>query len=298
MDRKMQWIAAKNEVVDIPNPSNKKIAYVLFDPNNEVLKKVSFTKGTEWLINQSLNAANMIDRYDALVAMRSLPLEQKRETLKKVYAKETFFATKSEIIRQLIDDTDPSARAILRSAIVDKDVQLHKAVINNTNLIAADVKADYEKLLVSPSYEVVLNTLDKLSFQYPENTNTYLETTKGVIGTAGRNVEVKWLEVKARTGAGDKASTDKLVAYTSESYEFRTRVNAAQALKRLDYFDETMMKNLFNAMMSPNTRLAYPCGEVLNTFYNQARYRKTITDYMSAQAWDTRQKGIVGGMLK
>jgi HEAT repeat protein len=240
----------------------------------------------------------MIDRYDALVAMRSLPLDQKRETLKKAYAKETFFATKSEIIRQLVDDTDPSSRAILRSAITDKDVQLHKAVINNTNLIAADLKADYEKLLLSPSYEVVANTLDKLSFQYPENTSNYLETTKGVIGTAGRNVEVKWLEVKARTGAGDKEATDKLVAYTSQSFEFRTRVNAAQALKRIDYFDETMMKSLFNAIMSPNTRLANPCGEVLNTFYNQARYRKMISDYVASQVWDNRQKAILANMLK
>ncbi len=298
MDRKMQWIAAKNEIVDVPNPSNKKIAYVLFDPNNEVLKKVRFTKGTEWLTQQALNAPFMLDRFDALVAMRSLSLEQKRETLKKAYAKETFQATKSEIIRQLIDDTDPSARAIIRSAISDKDVQLHKAVINNTTIIAADVRADYEKLLNSPSYDVVANTLEKLSFQFPENTNTYLETTKGVIGTAGRNVEVKWLEVKARSGTGDKDATDKLVAFTSLSYEFRTRVNAAQALRRLDYFNEVMMKNLFTAMLSPNTRLAYPSGDVLNTFYNQARYRKMISDYMATQAWDNRQKTIIGNMLK
>jgi aminopeptidase N len=298
VDRKMQWIAAKNEVVDVPNPSNKKIAYALFDPNNEVLKKVRFTKGFEWLSQQALNAPNMLDRFDAFVAMRSISLEQKRETLKKAYAKETFHYTKAEIIRQLIDDTDAASRAIVRSAMVDKDVLLHKAVINNTTTIAADMTADYEKLLTSPSYDVVVATLDKLTFQFPDNTNAYLEKTKGVTGTSGRNVEVKWLELKARANVNDKESIDKLVAYTSMSYEFRTRVNAAQSLRRLDHFNEPMMKNLFNAMLSPNTRLANPCGDVMNTFYNQARYRKMIADHMAMQAWNNRQRNIIGNMLK
>ncbi|CAN5896933.1 hypothetical protein BH11BAC7_BH11BAC7_28190 [soil metagenome] len=299
MDRKMQWIGAKNETVDIPNPSNKKIAYALFDPNNEVLKKVRFEKGAEWLEQQALNAPNMLDRFDALLAMRSFPMEKKRELLKKAYAKETYQATKSEIIRQLIDDTDPASRAIVRAAMVDKDVLLHKAVINNTTTIAADMRADYEKLLVSPSYEVVANTLEKLSFQFPENTNAYLETTKGVIGTSGRNVEIKWLEIKAvANGKQDKESIDKLVNYTSMSYEFRTRVNAAQALRRINYFDAALMKNLFSAMFSANTRLANPIGDVLNTFYNQSANRKTISDYMAMQAWDNWQRTRIGSMLK
>ncbi len=297
-DRKMQWITGKNEIVDVPNPSNKTIAYTLFDPNNEVLKKVRFNKSFEVLEQQALNAASMLDRYDALVAMRSMSPDKKREALKKVYAKETFQYTKSEIIRQLIDDKDPASRAIVRSAIVDKDVLLHKAVITNTTTIADDMRADYEKLLVSPSYDVVAATLDKLSFQFPENTNAYLETTKGVIGTAGRNVEIKWLEIKSKTGAMDQASLDKLVSFTSMSYEFRTRVNAAQALRRLDYFNEVMMKNLFSAMVSPNTRLANPSGEVLNTFYNQSRYRRMISDYMAMQAWDNWQRTKINNMVR
>jgi aminopeptidase N len=298
MDRKMQWIEAKNEVVDIPNASNKKIAYVLFDPNNEILKKVRFTKGLEWLEAQALTATNMLDRYDALVALRTFSLDQKREILKKAYAKETFQATKGEIVRQLIDDNNESSRAIIKSAIADKDVLMHKAVINNTTIIAADMRPEYEKLLTSPSYDVVIASMDKLSIQFPDHANEYLQKTKGVTGTTGQNVEIKWLEINARTNNMDQASIDKLIAYTNMSYEFRTRVNAAQALRRLDYFNETMMKNLFNAMLSPNTRLANPCGDVVNTFYNQARYRKMISDYMTLNAWNNWQKDIIGSMLK
>ena len=298
MDRKMQWIKEKNEVVDIPNPSNKTIAYVLFDPNNEILKKVKFNKGIEWLGQQAINAPNMLDRYDALVAMRSFPLEQKRSILQKAYAKETFQGTKGEIVRQLIDDNNEASKAIIRSAIADKDVQMHKAVINNATVISEDMRVSYEALLKSPSYDVVIAALDKLSMQFPAHVNEYLGITKGVTGTSGRNVEIKWLEISARTNAMDQSILDKLVAYTNLAYEFRTRVNAAQALQRLDYFNETMMKNLFDASFSANTRLANPCGSVLNTFYNQDRFRKMISDYMAMQAWNDWQKNIIGNMLK
>jgi aminopeptidase N len=301
MDRVQKWISEKKQEVDIPNSGGKAISYVLFDPNNEILKKVNFNKPLEWLKNQAATAPNMLDRYDALVALRNVPMEDKRKTLVNVYVSETFQATKGEIVAQMINDTLDIVRkssSVVRAAINDKDVLMHKAVINNTTIIRPEMLADYEKLLSSPSYEVVMNTLEKLCTQYPQNTDRYLGMTKGVIGTAGRNVEIKWLEISARNNAMDPSTLSQLVAYTNMAYEFRTRVNAAQALRRLDYFNEAEMKNLFDAMFSANTRLANPCGDVLNTFYNQDRYRKMISDYIAMQAWNNWQKNIVGNMLK
>jgi aminopeptidase N len=296
VERVQKWIAAENEIVDVPNPAGKKVAFALFDPNNEVLKTVSFNKPTEWLKNQALNAPNMLDRYDALVAMRKIPLAQKREILKQVYDKESFQATKGEIVSQLINDNNETSRGIIRAAINDKDVLMHKHVINSTLTVPADMTADYEKLLSSPSYDVVLNSLEKLSIAFPDNTPRYLETTKGVIGTSGRNVEVKWLEIKARS-TNDQASLDRLVALTNQSYEFRTRVNAAQALKRLDYFNADLMKNLVEASFSANGRLAGPTNEVLLYFYNQHRNRRMITDYSASQPWLDWQKAILSRLL-
>lgn len=296
-DRVQKWVEEKKQIIDIPNPSGKTILFVLFDPNNEVLKKVKFDKPISWLKNQAIFAANLLDRYDALVALDKFPLDEKREILKIVYLKEVFHATKSEIVRQLLADENKDSREIIRSAMTDKDALMQKAVINNTSTIPADLLADYEKLLASPSYEVVASALEKLSFQFPLNTAKYLEATKGVIGTAGRNVEIKWLEISANT-SNDKVALDKLVAYTNLSYEFRTRVNAAQALKRLDYFNEALMKNLMSAIFSVNGRLAGPCGDVLNTFYNQDSHRKMISDYMASQAWNDWQKDILANVLK
>lgn len=294
--REMHWVEEKTTFVDITNSGNKKIAYVLFDPNNEILKSVKFEKPVEWLKNQAMKATNMLDRMDAVIAMRNLPMKDKREALISTYNKETWHGIKGEIIAQLINDADPASRAVIRNAIADKDANVHKHVINNTGAVPAELAADYEALLNSPSYDVVMNTLEKLSAQFPDRVTTYLQKTEGVNGTSGRNVEVKRLELKARH-SNDQAAKDQLVSYTGMSYEFRTRVNAAQALKRLNYFTPAMMDNMTNAMVSSNTRLAYPVGEVFDFYYQQAQYRPQISEYVRNKAWKDWEREIIGKML-
>jgi hypothetical protein len=120
----------------------------------------------------------------------------------------------------------------------------------------------------------------------------YLETTKGVTGTLGRNVEIKWLELSAAT-TNDNQYISKLVTYTSNSYEFRTRTNAMQALMRLDYFDNTLLANLLNAVPSANGRLAGPATEVLQYFYAQDRWKKTISDFVAAGKWEPWQLAAI-----
>ena len=151
-------------------------------------------------------------------------------------------------------------------------------------------------LLISPSYDVVMNALDKLSAQFPDKIVSYLAKTENVIGTSGRNVDIKRLEIKARVN-NDQAAKDLLVSYTSMSYEFRTRVNAAQALKRLNYFAKPLMANLTDAMTSSNYRLGVPCGEVLDYFYNQPQHRNGIGDYIRNEAWKDWEREMIGKML-
>ena len=120
--------------------------------------------------------------------------------------------------------------------------------------------------------------------------------TEGVVGPSGRNVDVKRLEIKARL-MNDQAAKDQLVVLSSMSYEFRTRVNAAQALKRLNYFASPLLVNLTDAMVSSNLRLAGPCGEVLDFLYNQAQNRAVIADYIRSKAMKDWERETIGKML-
>lgn len=270
--------------VVIPNKAGKKIAFVLFDPNSNVMKAVTFTKGVDELKAQAANAYYMIDRYDALVGLRSTPINQKRDFLIERFDKETFHAPKAEIISQLINDNSNAATlAMLKKALTDKDDDVRKAVVSNITKLENDLKPEVEKLLNDPSYDLVAMTLDKLAFLNPDNVPMYLDKTKGIRGTRGSNVLVKWLEVGIASGRADLV--DSLVTLTSNSYEFVTRTNAMNALKKLDKFNMPAVVNMMDAACSPNTRLSGPAINVLKYFYEQAPYKRSMLDYYRSKTW-------------
>lgn len=275
VDSKKEWIEKESHVVKVPNTANKEVDFVLFDPNSEVIKTVGFKKSFEMLRSQSIKAPKMIDRYDAVYAMRSFPLEQKRKALLEAFQSNTFHAIRAEIVSQLIDDTHSESVELIKKALNDKDVQVRKSVVMNARMIPQAYLSDFEKMLTDSSYITILNALEKLSIQYPQNLQKYLEITKDIEGTNGRNVRMKWLEIAA-SNLNDQKSLDKLVEYTSNSYEFITRTNAMGALKRLNYFNETALVNCLEASISNNGRLAGPAAETVKYFYGQNRFKKMI----------------------
>jgi len=287
-DKKQFWIEKQNQIVSIPNTSGKKIDYVLFDPDNQVMKSVSFQKSFEMLKAQAIKAENILDRFDAVDAMKSTDCNTKRDFLISVFHKETFQAVKAEVVAQLAGDSNSASRALLKDAIADKDVLVRKAVLANTKVIPASLLPDFEKLLADSSYDVIISTLDRLNVSNPNGMPGYLQKTKGITGAVGRNVEIKWLELSSIYST-DYTNQNKLVEYTSCSYEFRTRATAMQALKRLDYFNETLLANLLNAVPNANGRLAGPASEVLQYFYDEDKNKKIIADYVAAHKWEPWQ---------
>jgi aminopeptidase N len=287
---KTAWIENQHHEVKVENILGKKVSFVLFDPNSEVMKSFEFKKSLEMLKAQALKAPNMIDRYDAVLALRNTDLELKQDLLMNVFNNEKFHGIKSEVVYQLVNEKDSKSLELITKVLNDKDAQVRKAVITHVKNIPAELLTEYEKLLADASYETITLALEKLCIQYPEKTAAYLEKTKGVEGTRGRNVIVKWLEFSSKT---DKAALDKLVAFTSGSYEFMTRQNAFASLKKSDYFNQAALENMLDAAFSSNNRLASPAIETLKYFYAQNEYRKMIDDYLASQKWLSWQAEIV-----
>ena len=69
MDSQKAWIEKEHSEVIIPNKEKKEIAFVVFDPNRQIIKKVNFSRTFEELTAQLLESKNMIDRYDALLKL-------------------------------------------------------------------------------------------------------------------------------------------------------------------------------------------------------------------------------------
>ena len=297
VDSKTEWIEKESHVVKVANTANKTIDYVLFDPNSEVVKTVTFNKPFEMLKAQSIKAPKLLDRYDAVFAMRNFAIDQKRSALIEAFQKNTFHGIRSEIVMQLLNDKNEQSIQLIKLALHDKDVQVRKSVIVNASYIEPSLLADYEGLLLDSSYITIATALEKLSFQFPLHVANYLEKTKGIEGTRGREVRIKWLEIAA-VSTGEKTYTDQLVKYTSNSYEFLTRTNSMGSLRKLNYFDEEALANCLNAVVSSNGRLAGPAAETIKYFYAQPKFKKWILDVVSSKLLKDWEREIVVKLLQ
>ncbi len=295
MDSSRATIEGPATTVVIPNSKGKKIDFVLFDPGSRILKKVVFLKSFKELRAQALRAPLMIDRYDAVAAMRSLPSEMKRATLGEAFSREKFFAVREEAASQLAADNDGASREIVTRALRDGTPEVRLSVLSSLPEIRESLRQAAEELLADSSYAIVASALTKLSSGFPAHIREYLARTRG-IGGVGNQVRVCWLELDARTG--NSASLDSLVDLSSASFEFRTRVNAFEALKRLNHCPKPVVENLFNAMTHANTRLRGPATEVARYFCEQAAMNKTFRETYRSRTWEPWQTTLLEDFAK
>ena len=263
-DTLVAWIENNTQEVIIPNPEKKTIDFVLFDPGRNVVKKITFEKGFEELSAQALKASEMIDRYDALVAMHSFPLSQKKDVLVKCYRNETFQLTKSEIIDQISADRTDVSIDLFRQALSDTDANVRKAALKNVFPVPASLQTEAEKALKDYSYLNQELALQNLCQSFPENTDKYLEMTKSLTGWRGLNIRMKWLEI-----AISKEKTEflpELIAYSGPQFEFETRINAFSVLKKLQYIDEVTLANARSASQHWNNKLRDAAKDYLTYF--------------------------------
>ena len=263
-DTLVAWIENKTQEVVIPNPEKKTIDFVLFDPGRNVVKKITFEKGLEELSAQALKAPEMIDRYDALVALRSSPVSQKRDILVKCYRNETFQLTKSEIIDQISADRTDVSIDLFRQALNDTDANVRKAVLRDVSPVPASLQTEAEKALNDYSYLNQELALQNLCQSFPENTDKYLEMTKNLSGWRGLNIRMKWLEIAINKGKAE--FLPELIAYSGPQFEFETRMNAFSVMKKLKYVDENTLTNARLASQHWNGKLSASAKEYLNYF--------------------------------
>ncbi|MEI8133680.1 MAG: M1 family metallopeptidase [bacterium] len=299
-DSKREWIEKQSHTISVPNTSSKQISYVLFDPGDEVVKKVNFKKTFAELKAQALGAPKMLDRYDAVVAMRtdSVPFSDRRDVLIQVYNKEKFQTLRAEVVTQLSQDNNPDSRAVIHRAFHDS-LEVRNAALNGSRFIPADLQADAEMLLHDSSYNTITNALDKLCESFPANKEKYLDMTKDEIGPS-RKVRIKWLEIHATSAGMADVNTlfNELVDYVSGSYEFGTRQAALDVLTRLYYVNNDLVVNLIDALLSTNNRLAGSASGAITKFYAQPKYKAMFMAYVKSKTWEPWQKEIIDRVIR
>ena len=222
-------IDKQSQRLSINIPEGEEISFVLFDPNNRVMKSVDFNKSQKMLLAQAAGAEHMLDRYDAIVALSTMEFEGKEVFFMERFEKETFHGIKSEIITLILPLLNENSSKLAALGINDSDVKVRKAVLNNTLRIPVNLEPEYRKLLKDSSYQVIEKTLELLAFYFPGNHVEYIKITADEIGNRSHNVRIANLKVRLIQSA-DEAAWKELKTYTSVSYEFLTRIKAAKAL--------------------------------------------------------------------
>jgi aminopeptidase N len=282
------WVDDQKTIFNIPNPNKQEIDFVIFDPNRKIIKNLTFDRSYGDLADQLLNAKNMIDRYDALLALKNTEVDKKRETLTKAYKQETYHLIKAEIVKQLANDS--KSYNIIKDAINCNDEWVKRAVIENITKIPSVLEPEYRKLLKDSCYKNVELSLENLYFSFPGN--DYLAATKDETGWRGKNIRVKWLELSIHKGSflESKKYLDELIDYTSPAFEFETRMNAFTSLRKLDILNEKIIGNLLEAYLYWNNKLSPLAAEVLKYYYQQYEYKIMIDNYIETEGLNNNVK--------
>jgi aminopeptidase N len=295
VDKVKQTIRGPADTVAVPNSGKRAIAFVLFDPGSLILKTVTFPKSFSERKNQALLAPLMIDRYDAIAAMDSVALPLKRELLATIFDREQFFYIRGEIVRQLANDADPVSISVIRKALRDPAAAVRSAALLNTRFIPGNLRSDFELLLHDSSYAIEASALSRLAARFPDRVGEYLEWTRADEGI-GNQVRVLWHELNA--GRGERSSLKALAEMCGPSYEFRTRLNAFDAVKHLNFLDTAVALNLLDAMLSSNSRLRGPATGTAQYFLQQTTHRRILEQSYASSHWLPWQEELLAPALK
>jgi hypothetical protein len=233
----------------------------------------------------------MLDRYDALLAMAKKPMTSaKHDLLKYAYVAENYKNLKAEIVKVLAMDPVNNAE-FLAEAFASPVVEIRKSVINNT-AVNEQTQGIFEKALTDSSYQIIETALNKIweNPLFVGRRAEMLEKIKNVDGYLN-GLKVKYLEYSIDLNSDQsQSSINSLIELCSERYEFRTRTNAMAALQRLNVCDETLVANLFNGILSFNTRLSGPSKDVLSYFKQQTKNARIIRSVLNSGKFTDKEK--------
>ena len=258
-------IEEQKQNVDFRIPFSKRISYVLFDPDNKVLKNISFEKSFSMLKNQVILAENILDRYDALIALQEVDYAKKKELLFEVFNKEKIHLLKTEVISQL----EKKDAELLIASFTEKhrnqnDIKVKNALLNKLEVDEKTIDF-FVKTLDDLSYRNKTISYKKLVAHNPDFLNQDMERNTNGENDYGRRLSIAKLGLFIDYGVSKDSviAIDQLIDYTSNSYEFLTRVNAIALLKSKQIYNEVLIGNLLNAIYNPNRRLNSPAKKYL-----------------------------------
>jgi hypothetical protein len=194
----------------------------------------------------------------------AVSLQNKSELLTNSFRKEKFHLIKAEVLKQIGSDTSSGSQLILKQALSDKDALVRKAALMVMNPVPAGLQSRVEGLLYDSSYHNVELALEVLCISFPEKIGQFLLLTQDMEGWRGKNIRMKWLEIALLFG--NKEFLPEVISYCSPKFEFETRMNAFNLLKRLKYADDETKQYAELASKHWNNKLSAVAREYMKSW--------------------------------
>ena len=162
--------------------------------------------------------------------------------------------------------------------------------MTNISGIADGERAALEPLLADSSYDVVAMALKRLTRRFPDGIRTYCSRTATDRGVGN---QIRILRHELLAGLGDATSLDSLAKLARPEKEFRTRMNAFEALRRLNHCSEDVVHSLCDAMTHFNGRVRGPATDIARHFLATSSYKALFQRELASAAWPRWKKEML-----
>jgi hypothetical protein len=197
----------------------------------------------------------------------------------------------NEVITQLSLDQTEKSQALLKDLTRFTKAGVRDNALKNMSPNEGN-KSAFVLALNDSSYDVVKTALEKLCLAYPNEVEVYLKATKNVHGMF-HSVKMKWLELSILLGVEADKARAELVDYSSAGYEFRTRGQAFMVLKSTSTFNDEVISNVFQAVLSPNGRLSGPAADLANYYGSNVIFKEKMKKYFASAQFSDAEKEIL-----
>jgi hypothetical protein len=296
VDRKTVEVSGPSNTFDFAT-NGKTVSYCLFDEGSFLLKELKFNKTTEELLSQAQTAKYMLDRYDAWLELRKVPMSVKWDALKTAFSNETFPNLRAEIASQLMDNPGIDAQTI---TLISRDKQAEVRLIfaQKTPLVSA-TQPFVEALLLDSSYVIINTVIDRIWEHplYANRKNFILDAIKKTDGFC-HDIIVRYFELGTEIYPEmAPGMTKALVNISGPLYEFRTRINAMNALQRMNYLNKEFAFALFEGSINFNSRLNGPAQSLIKYYAKQTQKRRELQEYLKDFTCSDAQKKQLQGLV-
>ena len=228
----------------------------------------------------SLRESEFMEEYLSLIALRTISMEEKYESLNKVLDFPMNDYLGQEVVAQLAQENAGDVIQLYRKAFDTNNVLVRQAISTYLQKIPQSLQKKYEGLLNDRSYLTLEQALFNLWQNFPENRSQYLTELQNVEGFSNKNVRLLWLTLSLVTPEFQPENTSKfyqeLSGYTSAKYAYEIRQNAFGFLYQIESFTEQNYLDLIQGSVHPVWRFRNFCRELLTELAGKEKHRAML----------------------